>query len=326
VQSAAPAETPAIDVQALRKTYRDGLLGRRRVEALKGVTLQVRRGEIFGLLGPNGAGKTTLIKVLLGVVRRSGGHASILGWSAGDRRGRIHVGYLPENHRIPRHHTGNSALAYYGSLSGLSLREIRRRRPALLETVGLAKWGTSSVKKYSKGMLQRLGLAQAMLHEPDLLILDEPTDGVDPLGRSEMRAVLQQLKNAGKTVFLNSHLLQEVELVCDRVAILNHGEVLRTGRIADLTSRPEAEVQFVLLGSETRMRAALAGYELGQFQAAGADQFQVVVHVADQAAADRCVDDLRRQGISIAGMSRCRQTLEEAFLSIVGATTQARQS
>ena len=176
--------------------------------------------------GAHGAGKTTLIKVLLGVVRRSAGQASLLGHPAGDRRGRIHVGYLPENHRIPRHHTGNSALSYYGSLSGLSLKEIRRRRPALLETVGLAKWGDSSVKKYSKGMLQRLGLAQAMLHEPDLLILDEPTDGVDPLGRSELRRVAAA-ESAGKTVFLNSHLLQEVELVCDRVAILNHGEVLR---------------------------------------------------------------------------------------------------
>ncbi|HEY5315535.1 MAG TPA: ABC transporter ATP-binding protein, partial [Pirellulales bacterium] len=207
--------------------------------------------------------------------------------------------------------------------SGLSLKEIRRRRPALLETVGLAKWGTVSVKKYSKGMLQRLGLAQAMLHEPDLLILDEPTDGVDPLGRSEMRAVLQQLKHAGKTVFLNSHLLQEIELICDRVAILNHGEVLREGRIADLTLRPEAELQFVLLAGEARIRAALAGYSLGQFQATGAEQFQVMVRVADQAAADRCVDDLRRQGISIAGMSRSRQTLEEAFLSIVGATPKA---
>jgi ABC-2 type transport system ATP-binding protein len=326
VQSAAPAETPAIDVQALRKTYRDGLLGRRRVEALKGVTFQVQRGEIFGLLGPNGAGKTTLIKVLLGVVRRSEGQAWLLGRTAGDRRGRIRVGYLPENHRIPRHHTGNSALSYYGSLSGLSRAEIRRRRPALLETVGLAKWGETSVRKYSKGMLQRLGLAQAMLHEPDLLILDEPTDGVDPLGRSEMRAVLQQLKKDGKTVFLNSHLLQEIELVCDRVAILNHGEVLREGRIAELTSRPDAELQFLLLGSEARIRAALAGYDLRQLTGTGPDQFQVVVRVADQAAADRCVDDLRRQEISIAGMSRSRQTLEEAFLSIVGATPQATQA
>ena len=314
------SDAPAIDVQALRKTYRDGLLGRRSVEALKGVTFEVRRGEIFGLLGPNGAGKTTLIKVLLGVVRRTAGGASLLGRPAGDRRGRIQVGYLPENHRIPRHHTGNSALAYYGSLSGLSLGEIRRRRPALLDAVGLTKWGSTSVKKYSKGMQQRLGLAQAMLHEPQLLILDEPTDGVDPVGRSEMRTLLQRLKSEGKTIFLNSHLLQEVELVCDRVAILHQGQVLREGRIDELTLRPEAEVQFLLVGSEEQIRTALTSYELGPLHSAGLGQFQVAVRAEDQAAADRCVDNLRQHGIGIASMSRSRQTLEEAFLSIISAT------
>ena len=218
---------PLIDVRDLRKTYRDGLFARRRVEALRGVTFQVGGGEIFGLLGPNGAGKTTLIKVLLGIVRKSGGNASLLGRTPGDRKGRRHVGYLPENHRIPAHHSGNTALEYYGSLSGLSLGEIKRRRPALLDLVGLGDWGHTSVKKYSKGMLQRLGLAQALLHEPKLLILDEPTDGVDPVGRAEMRDLWRRLKDEGKTIFINSHLLQEIELVCDRVAILVHGLVER---------------------------------------------------------------------------------------------------
>src|SRR5262245_63639945 len=184
-----------IDVQALRKTYRDGFLGSRRIEALRGVSFRVERGTIFGLLGPNGAGKTTLIKVLLGIVSKTGGAAALLGQPAGDRRGRRRVGYLPENHRIPRHHTGNTALEYYGSLSGMSGREIRRRRPELLEQVGLGRWGRTSVKNYSKGMLQRLGLAQCMLHEPELLILDEPTDGVEPVGLSEMRTVGQRLKD-----------------------------------------------------------------------------------------------------------------------------------
>ncbi|HEV3002933.1 MAG TPA: ATP-binding cassette domain-containing protein, partial [Pirellulales bacterium] len=138
---------PLIALDELRKTYRDGLLGRRRVEALRGVTFQVGGGEIFGLLGPNGAGKTTLIKVLLGIVRKSGGRASLLGRPPGDRKARCHVGYLPENHRIPLHHTGNTALEYYGSLSGLSLGEIKRRRPGLLDMVGLGQWGGTSVKK-----------------------------------------------------------------------------------------------------------------------------------------------------------------------------------
>ncbi|MBI5154135.1 ABC transporter ATP-binding protein, partial [Candidatus Poribacteria bacterium] len=166
---------PAIEVSGLGKIYRDGFVGRRRVTALDSVSFQVRRGEIFGLLGPNGAGKTTLIKVLLGIVSRTGGDARLLGFPAGHREGRRRTGFLPENHRIPRHHTGDSALAYYGMLSGLSSARIKERRPVLLETVGLREWGKTSIKKYSKGMLQRLGLAQALMHEPDLLILDEPT-------------------------------------------------------------------------------------------------------------------------------------------------------
>ena len=314
-----PTAEPAIDVQAIRKTYRDGLFGRRRIEALRGVSFQVGRGEIFGLLGPNGAGKTTLIKVLLGIVRKSGGAARLLGRSPGDRRGRLRVGYLPEGHRIPLHHTGDTALEYYGALSGLAQSEIRRRRPLLLETVGLAEWGRTSVKKYSKGMLQRLGLAQAMLHDPELLILDEPTDGVDPVGRKEMRGLLQQLKAQGKTVFINSHLLQEIELVCDRVVILVQGEVQRAGGVEELTLRPEAEVGFTLLGPEAQIRSAFEPRQIAAIAAAGAGQFQLTARLADQAAVDRALDDLRLRGVSIVSMSRKRQTLEDAFLGIVQA-------
>jgi ABC-2 type transport system ATP-binding protein len=315
----------AIEVQNLQKTYRDGFLGRRRIEALRGISFAVQPGEIFGLLGPNGAGKTTLIKVLLGVVRRTSGEASLLGRPAGDRVGRRGVGYLPENHRIPRHHTGNTALAYYGGLSGLSGRDIRQRSPQLLETVGLTRWGNTPVRKYSKGMLQRLGLAQALLHDPQVLILDEPTDGVDPVGRSEMRVVLQQLKTQGKTVFINSHLLQEVELVCDRVAILNYGQVLREGNIAELTRMSEAQVQFTMAGPEAKIRAVLDdGRNLSgppnlvaPLRLVGDGQYQAVMHAADQGAIDRAVDELRRQGVSIVSIVPNRQTLEEAFLNIV---------
>ncbi len=229
------SDDSAIDIQALRKVYREGLFGRS-VSALRGVSFHVNRGEIFGLLGPNGAGKTTLIKVLLGIVRKSAGEARLLGRPAGDRLGRRQVGYLPESHRIPAHHTGNTALEYYGALSGLSSSQIRRRRPELLRTVGLAEWGRAPVKSFSKGMLQRLGLAQALMHDPEMLILDEPTDGVDPVGRKEMRTLLQRLKAEGKTIFINSHLLQEIELVCDRVVILVRGEVQRAGAIQELTA------------------------------------------------------------------------------------------
>jgi ABC-2 type transport system ATP-binding protein len=308
---------PAIDVKDLHKTYRDGLFGRHRVEALRGVTFQVGNGEIFGLLGPNGAGKTTLIKVLLGIVRRSRGSASLLGRPPGDREGRRRVGYLPENHRIPRHHTGDTALEYYGCLSGLSVAEVKRRRGRLLELVGLADWGRVPVKKYSKGMQQRLGLAQALLHDPEVLVLDEPTDGVDPVGRSEMRALLQQLKTEGKTIFINSHLLQEIELVCERIVILAQGQVLREGRVAEITRISATDITMQLVGTETDIEAALAGRETGGLVLGNAGHYEVTVRVPDQRAVDECVDSLRRHKVGIVSLSRSRQTLEEAFLEIV---------
>ena len=314
---------PAIVVEELRKTYRDGLFSRRRVEALRGVSLQVERGEIFGLLGPNGAGKTTLIKVLLGIVSRGHGQATLLGLPAGDRQGRRLVGYLPESHRIPRHHTGRSALLYYGSLSGLSRAETLRRLPQMLELVGLESWGDTSVRKYSKGMQQRLGLAQALLHDPELLILDEPTDGVDPVGRSEMRTLMQKLKAQGKTIFLNSHLLQELELVCDRVAILDHGRVLREGHIADVTLRTHSEVQMVLAGDGAQIRLALTDYDVSELAPLADSQYEVAVRGVDQQQIDTLVDDLRRRGVSLVTLVRRRQTLEEAFLDIIAEARRA---
>lgn len=310
-------DTPAIEVASLTKTFRDGLFNRRPVAALRGVSFQVSRGTIFGLLGPNGAGKTTLLKILLGIVYKSGGEARLLGWPAGDRRGRRSVGYLPENHRIPRHHTGNTALEYYGSLSGMSGREIRRRRPELLELVGLGTWGRTAVRSYSKGMLQRLGLAQALMHDPELLVLDEPTDGVDPVGRSEMRATLRRLKEQGKTVFINSHLLQEIELVCDRVAILVKGELRREGLVQAITQRAEAEIELTLAGSEAAIRAALGEVTIAEWRAADDGQFRAVLSIGDQPGVDRCIDALREAGISIVALSPRRDTLEEAFLGIV---------
>jgi ABC-2 type transport system ATP-binding protein len=255
----------------------------------------------------------------LGIVRKSGGQATLLGRPPGDRVGRRAVGYLPEGHRIPPHHTGDTALEYYGSLSGLSQREIKRRRPELLELVGLAEWGKTAVKKYSKGMLQRLGLAQAMLHDPELLMLDEPTDGVDPVGRKEMRSLLQRLKDQGKTVFINSHLLQEIELVCERVVILVHGEVQGAGGVKELTLRPETEVVWTLAGPEPRIRAAFGRDEITTFSSLGGEQFQLTSRLANQAAVDRALDALRQNRVSVVSMARNRQTLEEAFLGIVQA-------
>jgi ABC-2 type transport system ATP-binding protein len=307
----------AIAVNKLEKTYKSGIIRRNRIHALRGASFEVPRGEIFGLLGPNGAGKTTLIKILLGIVRKSAGDAELLGKPAGNRPARRSVGYLPEHHRIPRHLTGNTALEYYGSLSGMRLADIRRKQPEFLKRVGLADWGKTPVKKYSKGMLQRLGLAQAMLHDPDLLILDEPTDGVDPVGRAEIRDVLNELKRQGKTIFLNSHLLQEIELICDRVAILDKGIVRTVGRVDEITRQSTSPVAIVVQATESAARAALAGFDIRNVRAIEGDNVRIELIALEQHTVDGAIDALRKQGISIASVSRTLLTLEQAFLQLL---------
>jgi ABC-2 type transport system ATP-binding protein len=309
-----------IQTTDVSKTYRSGLFGRKSFQALKGVSLNVPRGTIYGLLGPNGAGKTTLIKILLGIVRKSGGTASVLGHVAGSRAARREVGYLPENHRIPRHLTANTALEYYGALSGLSMSEIRKRRPPILESVGLRGRERDRVSGYSKGMLQRLGLAQSMIHKPQLIVLDEPTDGVDPVGRREIRDVLKRLADEGHSVFLNSHLLQEIELVCESVAILNHGQCLLTGTVKDLKAAlTDSAVYLQLRGPEAAVRNATSALPGVMIRAVAADAFEVEVPVQSQVELDKLIDKLRSHQISIWQIARREKTLEEVFMNIVGA-------
>ena len=324
----------AIEVHDLRKTYVEGLLRRKRQEALKGVSLRVERGEIFGLLGGNGAGKTTFIKVLLGIIRRTGGQASLLGFPAGDKRGRKLVGYLPENLRVPRHLTAHTALEYYGHLSNVPSSVIREKRGPLLEMVGLEARAKDPVRTYSKGMLQRLGLAQAMLHDPELFILDEPTDGLDPLARSQVRGFLTDLKKRGKTIFLNSHILQEVELVCDRVAILDRGELKRVANVAEITSgrgsmsgnghphgeQEALELHLDITAPEPLIRETLGTFPITAWQAFSPTDHRIVTRVPDQPSVDALIDRLRHSGASIVGLSRRRVSLEDAYLEIVAET------
>jgi ABC-2 type transport system ATP-binding protein len=307
-----------ISVHDLRKTFRAGWFRRRKVQALDGVSLEVPRGRIFGLLGPNGAGKTTLIKILLGIVRKSSGQAEVLGHGAGDLAARRRIGYLPENHRIPQHLTGRTALEFYGCLSGLSVGEVRRRTPELISRVGLTGRDKDRVNGYSKGMLQRLGLAQAMLHRPELIILDEPTDGVDPEGRTEIRKVLRGLAEDGATIFLNSHLLQEIELVCESVAILTQGQVRRTGRVSELTQEIEGTpLTFRVSGEPDRIRAAFADITPEQVEHPAEGLVDVHLCLPGQPEVDALVDRLRAESVSIVSMRRRTLTLEEAFLQIV---------
>ncbi len=308
---------PLIELEGLRKIYRRGWWGKS-LDALQAVSFQVRRGEVFGLLGPNGAGKTTIIKILLGIIRPSAGKARLLGYPAGDRRGRQRVGYLPENLQLPPHQTAETALEYYGRLSGLSHATIRERRDQLIETVGLTGRSRESVKRFSKGMRQRLGLAQALLHDPELIVLDEPTDGLDPVGRSQVRQILQQVRDEGRTVFLNSHLLQEVELICDRVAILDRGQLKFVGRIEELTPPQQNELQLQVRGTIESIQTALARWNPELSFSSGAELHSFRIPVKDQTDADKIVDALRGAGCSLVSLTWRRKTLEDAFLELVG--------
>ena len=319
-------ETKAIESNLLCKTYSEGLVFRKKFEALKEVSFSVERGEIFGLLGPNGAGKTTFIKILLGVISKSGGNATMLGQPAGSRAGRKLVGYLPEHLRIPPHLNAYSALECYGNLSNVSNAVVREKREHLLELVGLASRAKDRCKKYSKGMLQRLGLAQALLHDPKLLILDEPTDGLDPQARAEMRQIINRLKTEGVTIFLNSHLLQEVEMICERVAILDRGVLRYSGSVSEIgsfvnesagVSSSGTLLEVEVVGDPEAVNAGFDGTRFEITSREGADTFTVKLTVADQDAIDVLVDGLRSRGVSIRSMLRQQVSLEDAFLQII---------
>src|SRR6185503_4870394 len=187
--------------------------------------MRVHRGEIFGLLGPNGAGKSTLVKIMMTVIRPTHAEGTMLDHPIGHKPTLARVGYLPEHHRFPRYLTGRQTLEFFAALANVDARTRHKRAAELLETVGMSEWANKKVSQYSKGMMQRVGLAQALMNDPELVVLDEPTDGVDPVGRRDIRDVLLRLRDQGKTVFLNSHLLSELEMICDRVAILVQGSV-----------------------------------------------------------------------------------------------------
>lgn len=228
----------AIEIIGLTKVYSSSR-GRKKVEALKDVSFEVATGSIFGLLGPNGAGKTTLIKIILGITHPTAGTALLLNTSIDNYLIRKKIGYLPENHKYPAYLTGVEVLKYFGQLAGAEPTSLKKKTDELLELVKLTNWKKNKIKTYSKGMMQRLGLAQALINDPEIIFLDEPTDGVDPIGRKEIRDILADLKAQGKTIFLNSHLLSEVELVTDRIAILNKGTLLKIGSVTELTEKKE---------------------------------------------------------------------------------------
>jgi len=303
--------TPVIEAEGLRKVYRSRF-GTRRVNALDGIDLSVGAGEVFGLLGPNGAGKTTTVKILLGLTRPTAGGARLFGIPVSDPESRRRVGYLPEGHRFPGYLTARQTLSIFGRMSGMARSAVAARVPDLLARVRLSDWADVKVKKFSKGMTQRLGLAAALVHDPDVLLLDEPTDGVDPVGRREIRDLLRDEAARGRAILLNSHLLSEIELTCDRVAVLRRGRVAAQGRIADLTAQ----------GSRYRMTASPVDETLlAAFRDTGASVERVNGHIVlgtrDLAHLNSLVDALRARGALLTELSPVRSTLEDVFVDLV---------
>ncbi|MDY3559978.1 ABC transporter ATP-binding protein [Gemmata sp. JC673] len=300
-----------IETRDLRKSYGQ-------VEALRGVSIRVEPGEIYGLLGQNGAGKTTLIKVLLGIVHKTDGDATLLGLPSGTAAARRRVGYLPEDHAFPGYHTGYTLMDFYGQLYGMARSERRRKIPEMLEVVGIRKRMDNRIRTYSKGMKQRLGIAQAMFHDPAVIFLDEPTDGVDPVGRREIRDLMQQLKAEGRTVFLNSHLLGEVELVCDRVAIMHQGELVRQGTVADLTRQQN---RFVIGLSSGQTFPGDEVTKLGYTVEPAGEHVEVVL--PDGKGIDPVLALLQGKGLNLRHLVEKKQSLEDVFVSMVDATDAA---
>ncbi len=294
-----------VDLIDVRKNYG------RSVQALRGVNIQVGRGEIFGLLGPNGAGKTTLVKIMMTVVRPTKALGTILGRPLGHRGKLAKIGYLPENHRFPGYLTGMQLLDYYAALARVP-RNVRRERACkLLDGLGLASAGKMRIDKYSKGTSQRLGIAQALMNDPDMIVLDEPTDGLDPVGRRDVRELLIQLRREGKTVFLNSHLLSELEMVCDRVAILVDGLVARQGTLRELTQHTvdyKIGIAGSVQGLAEKLRSAGAAMEGNSVTIPGHNLSQV----------NEVIDLLRTSGVIIESVTPHRFSLEDILVEAMG--------
>jgi len=305
--------TAILSAEGLSKTFRTPF-SKREVRALDGLDLSVAAGEVFGLLGPNGAGKTTTVKILLGLTLPTSGRAELFGLPASSPESRRRVGYLPEGHRFPGYLSARQTLSIFGRMSGVPDAELKARIPELLARVRLSDWADVKVKKFSKGMTQRLGLASALVHRPDLLLLDEPTDGVDPVGRREIRDLLREEAARGAAILLNSHLLSEIEMTCDRVAVLRKGKAVANGRIADLTAQGFA-YRFVGTGVDEAL--------LGLFRETGAGAERVNGHVKltarDAGHLNALVDAARSRGVLVTELTPLRSTLEDVFVDLVKA-------
>jgi len=305
----------ALETKGLEKIYR-ARFGGREIKAVSDLSLRVPVGAKFGLLGANGAGKTTFVKMVLSAVHPTAGTATIFGKDAAQPEARRPVGYLPENHRFPTYLSGTGMLDFYGALSGIDSAERKKRIPEYLDMVGLNGWGDVRIKKYSKGMLQRLGLAQALIHKPRLLILDEPTDGVDPVGRREIRDVLNRLTGSGVTVFLNSHLLAEVESFCEYVAILKKGQLALEGKISSLIAGTGYSIVASNIPDAAKEVFKQRGVTISPHDAG------LELRASTREESNQIIDSIRAAGGFIESMHASNISLEDVFIKT---TTQTEK-
>jgi ABC-2 type transport system ATP-binding protein len=296
-----------IETFGLEKTYTVGFWRKTSKLALRSLTFSVNEGEIFGYLGPNGAGKTTTLRLLMGLNAPTAGSFKILGGDVRERSIRARIGFLPEQPYFYDYLTAKELLNYYGQLSGIPAAERKRRVEATLSDVGMSDAADVQLRKFSKGMLQRVGIAQAILHDPPLVVLDEPMSGLDPVGRREVRELIQSLKDRGKTVFFSTHILSDAEALCDRVAILNKGELRGIGSVADLTSRTTGKVDVVWHGHGSLSQIRNLGAEVhtaGEAMRATLPQDQL----------DAALHAIRHAGDQLVSVNPVQSTLEDYFL------------
>jgi ABC-2 type transport system ATP-binding protein len=297
----------AIDILGLEKTYSVGFWRKKPKYALKPLHLRVEEGEIFGFLGPNGAGKTTTLKMLMGLVYPTAGSAQILSMDINDPRMKAQIGFLPEQPYFYDYLTAGELLNYYGQLSGVAPKERERKVREVLERVGLPDVMRVQLRKFSKGMLQRVGIAQAILHDPRIVFFDEPMSGLDPMGRREVRDLMEELKHEGKTVFFSTHILSDAEALCDRVAIIHLGELQSVGAVADLTSSIEGKIELIWHGNKVPASMKALGADCH----VTGDTVRVVLLEGNQ---DSALEALRREQLRIVSLIPVRTSLEEYFV------------
>jgi ABC-2 type transport system ATP-binding protein len=301
---------PLIQVEGLRKTYRQGFW-MRRVEAVRGISFRVTQGEAFGFLGPNGAGKTTTIKILMGLMRPTGGQVSLFGLPVPHRRSREKVGFMPENPYIYPYLSPMEFVEACARLSGLRGAVLRDRVTRVLEQTGIAYAATRQVRRLSKGMVQRTGLAAALVADPELLVLDEPMSGLDPGGRKEVRDMILEERRKGRTIFFSTHILSDVPQLCDHVAILQRGQTVLAGRLEQLLTGQVQRTDLVLAGESAALRAEWEKRGL----LARPEKGQLVLEVPAQMSVAEVLKDALARGLEVVEVAPRYQSLEELFVS-----------